>query len=98
LNVQLATGEQVRLEVDLRNQHLTCEVQPGKVSNYGEKYEIVAPLVGPNGKKRLIRSVWMIRKKEAFARLITLSSPIECSMIRILLPFSVSPPFSVEIY
>ena len=60
------------LEVDLRNQHLTCDEQPGKVSNYGVKYEIVAPLVGPNGKKRLIRSVWMIRKKEAFARLFTL--------------------------
>lgn len=60
------------LEVDLRNQHLICDVQPGKVSNYGVKYEIVAPLVGPNGKERLIRSVWMIRKREDFVRLITL--------------------------
>ena len=60
------------LEVDLRNQHLTCDVQPGKVSIYGIKYEIVAPLVGPNGKKRVIRSVWMIRKGDSFARLITL--------------------------
>ncbi len=60
------------LEVDLRNQHLICDVQPGKVSIFGVKYEIVAPLVGPNGKKRLIRSVWMIRKSETFARLITL--------------------------
>ena len=60
------------LEVDLRNQHLTCDVQPGQVSIYGIKYEIVAPLVGPNGKKRLIRSVWMIRKSDTFARLITL--------------------------
>jgi filamentous hemagglutinin len=60
------------LEVDLRNQHLTCDVQPGQVSIYGEKFEIVAPLVGPNGKKRTIRSVWMIRKSDTFARLITL--------------------------
>lgn len=60
------------LEVDLRNQHLLCDVQPGKVSIYGVKYEIVAPLVGPNGKRRLIRSVWMIRKNDTFARLITL--------------------------
>ena len=60
------------LEVDLRNQHLICDVQPGKVSIYGIKYEIVAPLVGPNGKKRVIRSVWMIRKGDTFARLITL--------------------------
>lgn len=60
------------LEVDLRNQHLTCDVQPGQVSIYGVKYEIVAPLVGPNGKKRIIRSVWMIRKGDTFSRLITL--------------------------
>jgi hypothetical protein len=60
------------LEVDLRSQHLTCDAQPGKVSIYGVKYEIVAPLVGPNGKKRLIRSVWMIRKSDSFASLITL--------------------------
>ena len=60
------------LEVDLRNQYLICDVQPGKVSIYGVKYEIVAPLVGPNGKKRLFRYVWMIRKRETYARLITL--------------------------
>ena len=60
------------LEVDLHNQHLPCDVQPGKVSIYGVKYAIVAPLVGPNGKRRLIRSVWMIRKNDTFARLITL--------------------------
>ena len=60
------------LEDDLRNQHLICDVKPGKVSIYGIKYEIVAPLVGPNGKKRVIRSVWMIRKGDTIARLITL--------------------------
>ena len=60
------------LEVDLRNQHLICDEQPGKVSIYGKKYEIVAPLIGPNGKKRGIRSVWMIRKGDTIARLITL--------------------------
>ena len=60
------------LEVDLRNQHLICDAKPGNISIYGIKYEIVAPLVGPNGKKRVIRSVWMIRKGDAFARLITL--------------------------
>ena len=60
------------LEVDLRNQHLICDTKPGKVSIYGIKYEIVAPLVGPNGKKRVIRSVWMIRKGDTIAKLITL--------------------------
>ena len=60
------------LEFDLRNQHLTHDAQPGKVSIYGAKFEIVAPLIGPNGKLRLIRSVWMIRKYDTVARLITL--------------------------
>lgn len=60
------------LEADLRSQHLPLDVQPGKVSNYGVKYEIVAPLFGPNGEMRIVRSVWMIRKNDTFARLITL--------------------------
>ncbi len=61
-----------RLETDLRLQHLTVEATSGKKSIYGEKYEIVAPLVGPNGKARWIRSIWMIRKGETFARFVTL--------------------------
>ncbi len=44
------------LEADLRTQHLSQEARLGKKSRYGEKYEIVAPLVGPNGKKRWLRS------------------------------------------
>jgi len=60
------------LEFDLRNQHLTHDALPGKVSIYGAKFEIVAPLIGPNGNLRLIRSVWMIRKNDTIARLITL--------------------------
>jgi hypothetical protein len=60
------------LENDLRDQHLTCDVIAGRNSIYGMKYEIVAPLVGPNGKERLVRSIWMIRKGDTVARLITL--------------------------
>ena len=60
------------LEADLRAQHLSQEARPGKKSRYGEKYEIVAPLVGPNGNERWLRSSWMIRNGETVARLITL--------------------------
>ena len=60
------------LEADLRAQHLSQEARPGKKSRYGEKYEIIAPLVGPNGKKRWLRSIWMIRNGERAARFITL--------------------------
>ncbi len=61
-----------KLEKDLRAQHLPVEATPGKKSMYGTKYEIVAPLVGPNGKKRWIRSIWIIRTGESFARFVTL--------------------------
>jgi hypothetical protein len=60
------------LEADLRTQHLSQEVKPGKQSRYGEKYEIVAPLIGPKGEKRWLRSIWMIRNGESSARFITL--------------------------
>jgi len=60
------------LENDLREQHLTLEASSGKESIYGKKYEIIAPLVGPNGQRRWLRSIWMIRANETFARFVTL--------------------------
>jgi len=60
------------LEMDLRNQHLKSEALPGKKSIYGTKYEIVAPLTGPNRKTRWVRSIWMIRFGESVARFVTL--------------------------
>jgi len=47
-------------------------VKPGRPSRYGRKYEICAPLRGPNGQQRWLRTVWMIRHGETSARLITL--------------------------
>lgn len=60
------------LEQDLRMQHLSQDVETGQQSVYGHKYEIRAPVVGPNGNRRWLRSVWMIRQGETVARLITL--------------------------
>lgn len=60
------------LERDLRNQHLALEASVGKKSTYGVKYEIVAPLVGPNSDRRWIRSVWIIRTGQSVARFVTL--------------------------
>ncbi len=60
------------MERDLRQQHLSHEAIPGKKSIYGHKYEILAPLIGPNGEARWIRSIWMIRKGESVARFVTL--------------------------
>lgn len=61
-----------RLEKDLRKQHLTIEASSGEKSIYREKYEIIAPLIGPNGNKRWIRSIWIARKGENMARSVTL--------------------------
>ena len=60
--------QQIRLPVEIviRN-HCTS----GKESIYGKKYEIIA-LVGPNGQRRWLRSIWMIRANESFARFVTL--------------------------
>jgi hypothetical protein len=60
------------LGFDLRTQHLSQEVIPVQKSDYGEKYEVLAPLIGPNGKMRWLRSVGMIRKGKSIARFITL--------------------------
>lgn len=61
-----------RLEADLRQQVLSCEAQPGRSSPYGEKYEIVAPLTGPNGKTAWVRAIWIILHGETAPRLVTL--------------------------
>ena len=60
------------LENDLRKQHLSVEASLGKKSIYGTKYEIFAPIMGPNSKKRWLRSIWMIRHGESIPRFITL--------------------------
>lgn len=59
------------LEHALRTQHLSLDAQRGKPSPYGEKYEIVGPLVGPRGRV-MVRSIWIVRHGEPAPRLITL--------------------------
>jgi len=61
-----------RLEADLREQHLSHEAVPARPSPYGRKYEILAPVTGPNGMTAWIRSIWIVRTEEDRARLVTL--------------------------
>jgi hypothetical protein len=49
-----------RLETDIRAQHLAIEVDRVANSAYGTRYEIVAPLVGPEGRSVTFRSIWQI--------------------------------------
>lgn len=61
-----------QLEEDLRTQILVLEANPGRVTPWGRKYEILGPLTGPNGETAWVRTIWMIRHGESVARLITL--------------------------
>jgi len=61
-----------RLEADLREQHLSCEALPGKLSPYGQKYEILGSLTGPSGASAWVRTVWIVRTGESRPRLVTL--------------------------
>jgi hypothetical protein len=62
----------LRLEADLREQQLSQEAQPGKRSPYGQKYEILALLAGPNGASAWVRSIWIVLSGENRLRLVTL--------------------------
>ena len=61
-----------RLETDLRVHHLAAEVDCETDSDYGKRYEIVAPLPGASGSHVLFRSIWQIDTGTDFPRLITM--------------------------
>ena len=61
-----------RLESDLRVHHLTAEVDCETDTDYGKRYEIVAPLPGLGGGLVLFRSIWQIDIGTDFPRLITM--------------------------
>jgi hypothetical protein len=65
-------GDWQRLELDLRQQHLTEDARPGRPSPYGEKYELLSELKGPNGKRGRVRTVWITLWGETAPRLVTL--------------------------
>ena len=53
-------------------QILSLDAQPGRPSPYGQKYEILGPLTGPNGKNAWVRTIWIVLTGEAAPRLVTL--------------------------
>ena len=60
------------LDPDLREQILSLDAQPGRPSPYGQKYEILGPLTGPNGKNAWVRTIWIVLTGETAPRLVTL--------------------------
>ena len=61
-----------RLEADIRAQHLPMEVDEVVDTDYGPRYEILAPLSGPAGLTIPFRSVWQIDTGTDVPRLITM--------------------------
>jgi hypothetical protein len=70
LGYSIANWEQ--LDADLRAQHLTADVECQTDSDYGDRFEIVAPLIGPNRRSILFRSIWQIDIGTDYPRLITI--------------------------
>ena len=61
-----------QLDADLREQILSRVAQPGRASPYGQKYEILGPLTGPNGNTAWVRTIWIVLMGETAPRLGTL--------------------------
>jgi hypothetical protein len=61
-----------QLADDIRQAHLTADVVEQRNSPWGQRYDIVAPLTGPNGDTVLFRSIWQIDLGTDMPRLITM--------------------------
>lgn len=65
-------GNWQQLEADLRQSHLSADVDESRQVAYGMRYEIRAPLQTPNGRTLIVRSIWQIDMGSDDPRLITL--------------------------
>lgn len=61
-----------QLETDLREQHLTADVEDVEENDYGTCYAIVAGLTGPDKRTVPFRSIWQIDRGTNYPRLITM--------------------------
>ncbi len=61
-----------RLADDLRQYHLSTEVERSRATAYGTRYEIRAALQTPSGRLLTLRSIWQIDSGATVPRLITL--------------------------
>jgi hypothetical protein len=59
------------LEEALRTQHLTLDAREEGSTEWGRMFVIEGPITGPNGRQRMVRSVWIIRHGEENPRFVT---------------------------
>ena len=61
-----------RLEADIRNQLLSEEAEFAEKTEYGDKYFLTGELVGPNGTKLNVVTIWMREEVTGLTKFITL--------------------------
>jgi len=61
-----------QLEVDIRDSHLSVDVEAIRETPYGIRYVIIAPLRTPSNRQLPVKTIWQIDKGTDFPRLITL--------------------------
>ena len=59
-----------QLEQDLRQQILTLDAIPTEKTQFGQKYEIIGFLKGPNDKCLNVKTIWIVTETDT--RLVTL--------------------------
>ena len=61
-----------QLEQDIRQQILSNEATSTEQTQYGEYFEIIGPLTGPNGAVLRVKTVWMQESSSGVTKFITL--------------------------
>ena len=60
-----------RLESDLRQLAMAGDATPGKLTKYGQHYEVRGTLRGPWGRVAQVMTIWIVRSNEETPRFIT---------------------------
>lgn len=60
-----------KLEMDLRAQIEVQEAALSTTSRYGQKYEVRAMLIAPDGRSAVLMTVWIVRTGEQEPRFVT---------------------------
>ncbi len=72
LSVGYRADDPLRLESDLRSQHLSLDVTRTSVNPYGIVYEIEAPIETPDGRAVRFCSIWQVDAGTDVPRFITM--------------------------
>jgi len=66
----LSADDAELLREALLNAAQTCDAAPGEEDSFGRRYVVEFTMDGPTGRGR-VRSTWIVRRGETFARFVT---------------------------